>query len=279
MNAFSGAVLVGGRSTRMGADKAVMFADTVERALREAGAAEVVRIGRGDRPDDVAGLGPLGGIATALRSAREDVVVILACDLPKVRPAGIRSVVEALAAAPAADVALPPGEPLHAAWRRSALPAVLATIERGDLAVRAALDRLAVVEVAGIDPSWLLNVNRPADLVQTAPVADSAVPEIDVDELARRHADGVLIVDVRRQEEYDAGHVSGAVLIPLDELGARWEEVPAGAEVAVICRSGARSARAVQALNGAGRTTVNVAGGTLAWVEAGHPLVTGPEPR
>jgi rhodanese-related sulfurtransferase len=239
----------------------------------------VQRIGRGDHPDDVAGLGPLGGIATALRSASEDVVVILACDLPNVRPAGIRLVVDALAATPAADVALPPGEPLHAAWRRSALPAVLSTIEGGDLAVRAALDRLAAVEVDGVDPAWLLNVNRPADLVQTALVADSAVPEIDVAELARRHADGVIIVDVRRQEEYDAGHVSGAVLIPLDELGTRWEEVPAGTEVAVICRSGARSARAVQALNGAGRTTVNVAGGILAWIEAGQPVVTGPEPR
>lgn len=280
MSAFTGAVLVGGRSTRMGTDKAALFADTVERALRDAGASEVLRIGRDDRPDDVAGLGPLGGIATALRSATEEVVAILACDLPNVRPVGIRSVVEALVATPSAEVALPPGEPLHAAWRRSALPTVLATIERGDLAVRAALDRLAVVEVGGIDPSWLLNVNRPTDLVQTAPVADSAaVPEIDVAELARRHAEGVIIVDVRRQDEYEAGHVSGAVLIPLDELGARWEEVPAGAEVAVICRSGARSARAVQALNDAGRTTVNVAGGTLAWVEAGHPIVTGPEPR
>jgi rhodanese-related sulfurtransferase len=263
----------------MGTDKAALFADVVERALRAAGAADVQRIGRGDRPDDVAGLGPLGGIATALRSASEEIVVILACDLPNVRAAGIGLVVDALLATPAADVAMPPGEPLHAAWRRSALPAVQATIERGDLAVRAALDRLAVVEVDGIDPSWVLNVNRPADLVQTALVADSEVPEIDVAELARRHAEGVLIVDVRRQDEYEAGHVAGAVLIPLDELGARWEEVPAGAEVAVICRSGARSARAVQALNGAGRTTVNVAGGTLAWIEAGHPIVTGPEPR
>jgi rhodanese-related sulfurtransferase len=47
----------------------------------------------------------------------------------------------------------------------------------------------------------------------------------------------------------------------------------------VICRSGARSARAVEALNGAGRTTVNVGGGMLAWLDAGHPVVIGSAPQ
>ena len=275
---FSGAVLVGGGSTRFGADKAEVFASTVVAALRAAGATEVLEIGR-DVPDDAPGVGPLGGIATALRLAANDVVVVLACDLPRVDPEGIRTVVRALDGSPDADVALPPGEPLHAAWRRRALSSVHGAIERGTLAVRAALDALSVVEVHGIDAASLLNVNTPADLVQTASVADSAIPEIDVTELVRRHADGTVIVDVRRQDEYDAGHVPGALLIPLDQLQARWEEVPVGAEIPIICRTGARSARAVEALNRMGRRTVNVAGGTLAWIEAGNPVVTGPEPR
>jgi RND superfamily putative drug exporter len=276
---FSGVVLVGGRSTRLGVDKVDLFAEGVEGVLRDAGASEVLRVGRGDRPDDVADVGPLGGIATALRLAANDVVIVLACDLPDAQPAGVRAVVDALAGNHDADVAMPPGEPLHAAWRRRALPAVLDAIDARTLAVRAALDRLRVVEVAGIDPRWLRNVNTPGDLVQTAGVADASVPEIDVDELARRHADGAVIVDVRRLEEYTEGHVPGAVLLPLDQLGERWEEVPDGVEVLVICATGGRSGRAVQALNEAGRNTVNVAGGTKGWIAAGHPVVTGTDPR
>jgi molybdopterin-guanine dinucleotide biosynthesis protein A/rhodanese-related sulfurtransferase len=273
---FSGAVLVGGASSRMGRDKAELFADGVEDALRRAGASEVLRVGRAAMPDDVEGAGPLGGIATALQRATDDVVVVLACDLVAVTPDGIRMVVAALT--DDADVALPPGQPLHAAWRRRALPTVLAALEAGRFAVRAAIDGLRAVEVGGLDPRWLANVNSPEDLVQTECVADTAVPEVDIDELTQRRAAGAHLVDVRTPKEYVAGHVPGAVLLPLSELGDRWEEVPEG-DVLVICQTGARSARAVEALNGAGRTTVNVAGGTKAWMEAGRPVVTGPNPE
>ena len=268
---FSGAVLVGGRSSRMGVDKASLFADRVEAALRAAGAAEVLRIGGPEHPDDHPGSGPLGGIATALRHAAHDPVVVLACDLPAVHPDGIARVVDALGSA---DVALPPGEPLHAAWRRRALPAIDWAIRAGDLAVRAAIARLHAVEVHGLDPAWLANVNSPADLVHTERVAEPEVPEIDVAELARRHAAGAYVLDVRTPEEYAEAHVPGAVLLPLQELQERWEEVPEG-EVLIICRSGARSMTAAKALNGAGRTTTNVAGGTLAWIDAGNPVETG----
>lgn len=269
---FTGAVLAGGQSTRMGVDKASLFGDRVVDALEAAGASEVLVI----REDDEPGNGPLGGIATALRAASHEVIVVLACDLPDVHPEGIRLVVAALT--DGVDVALPRGEPLHAAWRRSALPEVRAAIVRGDLAVRAVLDRLRVATVDGIDPRWLRNVNAPADLVQTGRMAEPNVPEIDIAELARRHAAGAMVIDVRNPDEYVEGHVPGAVLIPLPELGDRWQEVPEG-EVLVICKSGARSARAVEALNGVGRTTVNVAGGTMAWIDAGHPVVTGSAPE
>lgn len=268
---FSGAVLVGGRSTRMGIDKAVLFAGAVEAALLGAGAAEVFRVG----DDDVPGIGPLGGIATALRQAHHEVVAILACDLPDVRPEGIRLVLDALLAEPDALAAHPPGEPLHAVWRRSALAEVLAAIDGEDHSVRGVLGRVRSVEVSTIPAAWLRNVNTPADLVQTGLMPG---PEIDIDELARRRAAGAYVLDVRNPDEYLEAHVPGAVLLPLGELGERWQEVPEG-DILVICKSGGRSARAVQALNEAGRTTTNIAGGTDAWIAAGHPVATGPDPE
>ncbi len=102
--------------------------------------------------------------------------------------------------------------------------------------------------------------------------------EIDVDELDRRLAAGVTLIDVRNPDEYVAGHVPGARLIPLNELVDRVDEVPMGAEVLVICGSGARSMVAAEFLAEQGATPINVAGGTLAWVESGRPAVGGPEP-
>lgn len=108
-------------------------------------------------------------------------------------------------------------------------------------------------------------------------MTDATVPEIGVSELARRHADGAYILDVRQPAEYAESRVPGARLLPLDELEARHREIPRDREVLVICRSGMRSALAVTALNEAGYRAVNVAGGTMAWVEQGHPVDTGME--
>jgi rhodanese-related sulfurtransferase len=104
------------------------------------------------------------------------------------------------------------------------------------------------------------------------------VPEIDVDELARRRAEGAVVIDVRQPDEYDEVHVPGARLIPLADVGQRLDEVPAEGEVLVICRSGGRSRKAAEVMNAAGRQAVNVAGGTLAWIDAGHPVAHGSEP-
>jgi rhodanese-related sulfurtransferase len=104
----------------------------------------------------------------------------------------------------------------------------------------------------------------------------SDVPEIDVAELARLRHDGAFVLDVRRPDEYEAAHVPGAILLPLDQLEARQPEIPRDQPLLVICRSGARSATAVRALNAAGYDATNVAGGTLAWIEAGHEVAEGP---
>ncbi len=96
---------------------------------------------------------------------------------------------------------------------------------------------------------------------------------------AEAHAlmkDGALLVDVREQNEYDEVHADGAQLLPLSELESRFAELPKGQPLLMICRSGARSARAGEFLLGSGYEDVtNVTGGTLAWVEAGLPAVRG----
>ena len=105
------------------------------------------------------------------------------------------------------------------------------------------------------------------------------VPEIDVDELARLHAGGVKLVDVREPDEYDGGHVPGAELIPLATVPEHLDAVQ-GHEgpVYVICAMGGRSRRAAEFYIEQGIDAVNVAGGTKAWIEAGRPTNAGMEP-
>ena len=86
--------------------------------------------------------------------------------------------------------------------------------------------------------------------------------------------EGATLLDVRHQEEWDAGHAPDAVFLPLDQLGDRYTELATDRPIVVICRSGARSARAAEALVGAGYRAVNLAGGMKAWVAEGLPCVT-----
>ncbi|MDQ6697856.1 MAG: rhodanese-like domain-containing protein [Actinomycetota bacterium] len=104
-------------------------------------------------------------------------------------------------------------------------------------------------------------------------------PEIDVAELARRWEAGATVVDVRRPDEYETGHVPGAKLVTLEDVPSRQEEISAEDEVLVICKTGGRSRQATEYLRQQGVHAVNVAGGTLAWIEAGHPVVTGDQPN
>jgi rhodanese-related sulfurtransferase len=104
------------------------------------------------------------------------------------------------------------------------------------------------------------------------------VPEIDVSELAERHRQGAPVVDVREPDEYDGGHVPGARLVPLATVPDRVDEVPDEGTVYVICAKGGRSLRAAEYYRSLGLDAVNVAGGTTAWIDAGHPVTTGMEP-
>jgi rhodanese-related sulfurtransferase len=92
--------------------------------------------------------------------------------------------------------------------------------------------------------------------------------------------DGAWLLDVREPDEWAAGHAPQARHIPLGQLGNRANEVPQDEDVYVICRSGGRSGRAAEALNGAGWQAINVAGGMQDWAAAGRPMVadSGAEP-
>ena len=96
----------------------------------------------------------------------------------------------------------------------------------------------------------------------------AAVPTVDA---ASVPADSALL-DVREQDEWDAGHVDGALHIPMSQLLARIEELPEE-KLYVLCRVGGRSAQVVQYLVGQGRDAVNVDGGMYAWEAAGRPMV------
>jgi rhodanese-related sulfurtransferase len=85
---------------------------------------------------------------------------------------------------------------------------------------------------------------------------------------------GAYLLDVREHEEWDAGHVPGAVHIPLGELGARYTELDRDLPLYVICRSGYRSDHAAQALAGAGWDASNVADGMMGWQAAGLPMTS-----
>ncbi|WP_129337048.1 rhodanese-like domain-containing protein [Cellulomonas endophytica] len=82
------------------------------------------------------------------------------------------------------------------------------------------------------------------------------------------------LLDVREDEEWAAGHAPGALHIPLTQLGARMGELDPRQALAVVCRSGNRSSRAVAALTAAGLTAHNVEGGMSAWAAAGRPVTT-----
>ncbi len=79
-----------------------------------------------------------------------------------------------------------------------------------------------------------------------------------------------LFVDVREQDEWDAGHIVGSYHLPLSELAERWRELPDADETVFVCRVGGRSRSAADAFAAAGRTgCANLAGGCQAWVQAG----------
>ncbi|MET8721534.1 rhodanese-like domain-containing protein [Streptomyces misionensis] len=101
---------------------------------------------------------------------------------------------------------------------------------------------------------------------------------VTVDEAVRRtrEADApAVLLDVREQREWDAGHAPGAVYAPLSGLvaGAALPEAARARPLVVICRSGQRSQQAAELLVAQGAQVVDVKGGMRAWAAAGYPVV------
>ncbi|QGF22585.1 rhodanese-like domain-containing protein [Raineyella fluvialis] len=101
----------------------------------------------------------------------------------------------------------------------------------------------------------------------------------DIATFAAAYEAGAPVVDVREPYEYEAGHLRGATLIPLGQLGARAGELDKNTTTYLICQVGQRSLRAVEALEAAGYDVINVDGGMSAWAAQGRPIERGPEQR
>jgi rhodanese-related sulfurtransferase len=96
--------------------------------------------------------------------------------------------------------------------------------------------------------------------------------QLDPKGAAELIADGAQVVDVRAADEHAAGHIEGALHLPLEHLDQESSELDRGKPVVIYCRGGERSAMAAEAFRNSGWDAHNVAGGLLAWAEDGLPL-------
>ena len=185
---FSAVLLAGGKSVRMGRDKAGIEIGGLRlwehqlATLRATGAAHLFISGRLDGPyaeselevvtDETPGLGPLSGIAAALRHARHDMLLVLAIDLPAMPAGYLRALVEESTARGCGIV--PQGgewaEPLAAIYPRACVPLVEQALLSGDRSmqrfVREAAER-GLIALRPIEPgerAFFMNVNREEDV-------------------------------------------------------------------------------------------------------------------
>ncbi len=191
-------ILVGGASSRMGRNKALVPVGGMRLIERVVGAVqplgdEILLIANEPEsyaflglpciPDQQPNYGPLMGLYSGLAAARHELAVLVACDMPFLSTDLLGYM---LAAAAAADVVIPRTEdgqhPLHAVYRRSTcLPAIAAAIAQGKRRMIAFHDQVRVREIgeeemAPLDPTGLalLNVNTPEELALAEHVARRA---------------------------------------------------------------------------------------------------------
>ena len=98
--------------------------------------------------------------------------------------------------------------------------------------------------------------------------------EVTVEDAAGLIESGAAAIDVREPEEYAAGHVPGAVNIPMGQLHRRLGELDRSRRQVVVCRSGNRSDAMTDVLLAHGFEASNLLGGTVAWARAGRPIET-----
>ena len=180
---FSGIVLAGGASRRMGADKATLVVDDaplltrVVRALRAAGADDVLVVGGDPAAADAAGgrfeadrwpgEGPLGGLITGLSMISTELALVAACDLPDIDPDIVHELTRALDADAKLDAVVPTvdgrSQPLLAAYRRRCADALVPAFAVGERRLDEALHDL-VVDRPLRDGTSFADLDTPSDL-------------------------------------------------------------------------------------------------------------------
>lgn len=103
-------------------------------------------------------------------------------------------------------------------------------------------------------------------------MTETNIPTVAVDGVPDPLPAELVVLDVREQHEWDAGHIDGAVHIPLGDLPSRVGELDPQVQTLVVCHLGGRSARATQWLSAQGHDVVNMDGGMEAWQLAGRPV-------
>ena len=187
--AATGVILAGGGSRRMGSEKArLMIAGEplLRRTIRRlrGALAEVVVVGPAALadlaegalllPDEQPGLGPLGGLATALHALVAERIFVVACDMPFVAPALVGAQVRLALARPAADAVVLRSthgtEYLHAVYARSALPLIEAQLRADERSLRQLHSRLTVAALTSAEAARYdvtgrsaFNANTPED--------------------------------------------------------------------------------------------------------------------
>lgn len=140
---------------------------------------------------------------------------------------------------------------------------------------------LAGTDVAGL---WdhlrrVAQNHRPhTELARRAYLGPEDTAAVDTDELLRRLADGhAIVLDVRPETEYAAGHLPGAIHIPLEELAQRIDELPRNHEIVAYCRGQycVLAHDAVRLLNAEGLEASRATDGVLEWRLAGVPIEAG----
>jgi molybdenum cofactor guanylyltransferase len=190
----AGFVLVGGKSSRMGRDKALLpyrGATLVQHVascvLAAAGSATLV--GHPERyhtlglpliPDLSEGRGPLSGIEAALRFSNAEWNLVVACDMPRITVDALRAILDE-AERSGADCLMPLSagdrpEPLCAAYRRTCLPAISKALTEGILKVRAALERTNVMYWKAPEGAFFDNLNTPAEWAHHREAASGPLP-------------------------------------------------------------------------------------------------------
>ena len=131
---------------------------------------------------------------------------------------------------------------------------------------------LAIVTVIAVSCARVFSRNN-----ARSTQALTAYSTVSVDEFLALIADAnVQLLDVRTRDEFDEGHIAGAMLADVNEsnfVEQAMAVLDKQRPVAVYCRSGRRSARAASQLTEQGYTVTNLGGGVMAWQDAGKSLV------